>query len=73
MPAWPAGFIDRDYAIIRHCAQLHKQSRQAEYDRVTASLVWARTNGEIVRWDSKNIPPNLLIDLLIKLNAAVSG
>jgi len=26
-----------------------EQSRQAEYDRLTASLVWARTLGEIVR------------------------
>ena len=27
-----------------------KQSRQAEYDRVTASLLWARTLGEIARY-----------------------
>jgi hypothetical protein len=30
-------------------ANLGKQSRRAEYDRLTASLVWARTLGEIVR------------------------
>src|ERR1700731_1172843 len=32
-----------------------KQGRQAEYDRLTALPLWARTLGEIVRCESDNL------------------